>query len=168
MDAFYEELKNLNVKIYTNSTVNQIIVKDASVTGVEYTFNNNKYTINADKVILATGGKSYPTTGSTGDGYEFAKKLGHTITKIRPSLVPLEAFEQNMCKDLQGLSLRNVNIELKNKENNKIIYQDFGEMLFTHFGISGPGVLKFSSYINKLLKIVKWILKTEGVTLIWV
>ena len=90
----------------------------------------------ADKVILATGGKSYPLTGSTGDGYELAKKLGHTVTKIRPSLVPLEAFEQNMCKDLQGLSLRNVNIELKNKENNKIIYQDFGEMLFTHFGVA--------------------------------
>ena len=95
MDAFYEELKNLNVKIYTNSTVNQIIVKDGSVTGVEYTFNNNKYTINADKVILATGGKSYPTTGSTGDGYEMAKRLEHTITEIKPSLIPIVANENS-------------------------------------------------------------------------
>ena len=100
LDAFYEELKNLNVKIYTNSTVNQIIVKDGSVTGVEYTFNNNKYTINADKVILATGGKSYPTTGSTGDGYEMAKKLGHTITEIKPSLIPIVANENSAIEKI--------------------------------------------------------------------
>ena len=139
LDAFYEELKNLNVKIYTNSTVNQIIVKDGSVTGVEYTFNNNKYTINADKVILATGGKSYPTTGSTGDGYEMAKKLGHTITEIKPSLIPIVANEnfaiekinlesyknsKELCKSLQGLSLKNVKIQLTN-----IIYTYYNEYI---------------------------------------
>ena len=182
LDAFYEELKNLNVKIYTNSTVNQIIVKDGSVTGVEYTFNNNKYTINADKVILATGGKSYPTTGSTGDGYEMAKKLGHTITEIKPSLIPIVANENSaiekinlgsyknskeLCKSLQGLSLKNVKIQFEDLEKNKVIYDDFGEMLFTHFGISGPTILSSSAHIirykniNELLKQGKIILKID-------
>lgn len=182
LDAFYEELKNLNVKIYTNSTVNQIIVKDDSVTGVEYTFNNNKYTINADKVILATGGKSYPTTGSTGDGYEMAKKLGHTITEIKPSLIPIVANENSaiekinlesyknskeLCKSLQGLSLKNVKIQFEDIEKNKVIYDDFGEMLFTHFGISGPTILSSSAHIirykniNELLKQGKIILKID-------
>lgn len=182
LDAFYEELKNLNVKIYTNSTVNRIIVKDASVTGVEYTFNNNKYTINADKVILATGGKSYPTTGSTGDGYEMAKKLGHTITEIKPSLIPIVANENSaiekinlgsyknskeLCKSLQGLSLKNVKIQFEDIEKNKVIYDDFGEMLFTHFGISGPTILSSSAHIirykniNQLLKQGKIILKID-------
>lgn len=182
LDAFYEELKNLNVKIYTNSTVNQIIVKDASVTGVEYTFNNNKYTINADKVILATGGKSYPTTGPTGDGYEMAKKLGHTITEIKPSLIPIVANENSaiekinlenyknskeLCKSLQGLSLKNVKIQFEDIEKNKVIYDDFGEMLFTHFGISGPTILSSSAHIirykniNELLKQGKIILKID-------
>lgn len=182
LDAFYEELKNLNVKIYTNSTVNQIIVKDGSVTGVEYTFNNNKYTINADKVILATGGKSYPTTGSTGDGYEMAKKLGHTITEIKPSLIPIVANENSaiekinlgsyknskeLCKSLQGLSLKNVKIQFEDIEKNKVIYDDFGEMLFTHFGISGPTILSSSAHIirykniNQLLKQGKIILKID-------
>ena len=182
LDAFYEELKNLNVKIYTNSTVNQIIVKDGSVTGVEYTFNNNKYTINADKVILATGGKSYPTTGSTGDGYEMAKKLGHTITEIKPSLIPIVANENSaiekinlegyknpkeVCNSLQGLSLKNVKIQFEDIEKNKVIYDDFGEMLFTHFGISGPTILSSSAHIirykniNELLKQGKIILKID-------
>lgn len=182
LDAFYEELKNLNVKIYTNSTVNRIIIKDASVTGVEYTFNNNKYTINADKVILATGGKSYPTTGSTGDGYEMAKKLGHTITEIKPSLIPIVANENSaiekinlenyknskeLCKSLQGLSLKNVKIQFEDIEKNKVIYDDFGEMLFTHFGISGPTILSSSAHIirykniNELLKQGKIILKID-------
>lgn len=182
LDAFYEELKNLNVKIYTNSTVNQIIVKDGSVTGVEYTFNNNKYTINADKVILATGGKSYPTTGSTGDGYEMAKRLGHTITEIKPSLIPIVANENSaiekinlgsyknskeLCKSLQGLSLKNVKIQFEDIEKNKVIYDDFGEMLFTHFGISGPTILSSSAHIirykniNQLLKQGKIILKID-------
>lgn len=182
LDAFYEELKNFNVKIYTNSTVNQIIVKDGSVTGVEYTFNNNKYTINADKVILATGGKSYPTTGSTGDGYEMAKKLGHTITEIKPSLIPIVANENSaiekinlesyknskeLCKSLQGLSLKNVKIQFEDIEKNKVIYDDFGEMLFTHFGISGPTILSSSAHIirykniNELLKQGKIILKID-------
>ena len=143
LKCFTKRLKELNIKIEYNMQVTEIVPKDengklkvkAIKNQANNKFNTEKYynkikeknsenikIFEADKVILATGGKSYPLTGSTGDGYELAKKLGHTITKIRPSLVPLEAFEQNMCKDLQGLSLRNVNIELKNKENNKTIY----------------------------------------------
>ena len=184
LKCFTKKLKELNVKIEYNMKVTEIVPRDEDgklkvkvVKNKENTSGNlnecytkeknNIRTFETDKVILATGGKSYPLTGSTGDGYELVRKLGHTVTKIRPSLVPLEAFEQNMCKDLQGLSLRNVNIELKNKENNKIIYQDFGEMLFTHFGVSGPTILSGSAHlvryknIDELLKNKKIILNID-------
>ena len=97
-------------------------------------------------VILATGGLSYPTTGSTGDGYQMAKELGHTVTDCEGSLVPLET-EGTDCPDMQGLSLRNVGIKLIN-EKGKVLYKDFGELLFTHFGISGPTVLSASAHIK--------------------
>lgn len=106
-------------------------------------------TIKADKIILATGGKSYSATGSTGDGYKIAEELGHTITNIKPSLVPLIAKETNICKDLQGLSLKNIKIKFENIENKKIIYEDFGEMLFTHFGVSGPTILSASAHLQR-------------------
>lgn len=165
LKCFTKRLKELNVKIEYNMEVTEIIPKNEAGKLKVKTENNKIF--EADKVILATGGKSYPLTGSTGDGYELVEKLGHTVTKIRPSLVPLEAFEQNMCKELQGLSLRNVNIELKNKENNKIIYQDFGEMLFTHFGVSGPTILSSSAHlvryknIDELLKNKKIVLNID-------
>ena len=165
LKCFTKRLKELNVKIEYNMEVTEIIPKNEAEKLKVKTANNKIF--EADKVILATGGKSYPLTGSTGDGYELVEKLGHTVTKIRPSLVPLEAFEQNMCKELQGLSLRNVNIELKNKENNKIIYQDFGEMLFTHFGVSGPTILSSSAHlvryknIDELLKNKKIVLSID-------
>lgn len=165
LKCFTKRLKELNVKIEYNMEVTEIIPKNEAEKLKVKTANNKIF--EADKVILATGGKSYPLTGSTGDGYELVEKLGHTVTKIRPSLVPLEAFEQNMCKELQGLSLRNVNIELKNKENNKIIYQDFGEMLFTHFGVSGPTILSGSAHlvryknIGELLKNKKIVLSID-------
>lgn len=101
--------------------------------------------IECDAVILATGGASYPGTGSTGEGYDMARKLGHTIIKLRPSLVPLIAEEQ-WVKELQGLSLKNVSIQFINK-NGKRVYSDFGEMLFTHFGVSGPVILSGSRHI---------------------
>ena len=104
-------------------------------------------TIKANKVILATGGKSYPLTGSTGDGYRLAEKLGHSIIPIRPSLVPLEVYDKAECKEVQGLSLRNVGIKLMDIEKNKQIYEDFGEMLFTHFGVSGPTILSSSAHL---------------------
>ncbi|MCH5304692.1 MAG: aminoacetone oxidase family FAD-binding enzyme, partial [Ruminococcus sp.] len=97
---------------------------------------------NCKSVIIATGGASYPRTGTTGDGYKFAKKLGHTIIEPKPSLIPLECSDSD-CKSLQGLSLKNVSLKIKDK-NGKLVYDDFGEMLFTHFGISGPMVLSAS------------------------
>lgn len=154
LKCFTKRLKELNVEILLNQKVNEIIVKDGSVAGVKL----QDKIINADKIILATGGKSYPLTGSTGDGYKMVEKLGHTVTKIKPSLVPLETFEKYTCKEMQGLSLRNIEIKLKDIEKNKIIYEDFGEMLFTHFGISGPTILSSSAHlvryknIDELLK----------------
>lgn len=154
LKCFTKRLKKLNVEILLNQKVNEIIVKDGSVAGVKL----QDKIINTDKIILATGGKSYPLTGSTGDGYKMVEKLGHTVTKIKPSLVPLEIFEKDTCKEMQGLSLRNVEIKLKDIEKNKIIYEDFGEMLFTHFGVSGPTILSSSAHlvryknIDELLK----------------
>ena len=105
--------------------------------------------IKCDSVVIATGGMSYPLTGSTGDGYRFAKKLGHTVTEIKPSLVPLELNEAYV-RDMMGLSLKNV--ELKVLEGKKVIYKDFGEMLFTHFGASGPIILSASSHMKDISK----------------
>ncbi len=174
LKCFTNKLKELNVKIEYNMQVTEIVPKNeyGNLKVIAHELKNNEQygntkTFEAEKVILATGGNSYPLTGSTGDGYELAKKLGHTVTKIRPSLVPLEAFEQNMCKELQGLSLRNINIQFKNKENNKVIYDDFGEMLFTHFGVSGPTILSSSAHlvryknIDELLKNKKIVLNID-------
>ena len=125
----------------------ELIIKDGVLKGVR-TFDGEE--ISADKVIIATGGKSYPLTGSTGDGYELARQAGHTIIEPKPSLVPLNAHE-GFCTDLMGLSLRNVTMKvIDTKKKNKIIYDDFGEMLFTHFGISGPMVLSASSRIRDM------------------
>ena len=143
-DALIRVLKNKNVKIITDAKVEEIEVKNGKVTGVYYILNSNLQFVEADKVILATGGKSYPLTGSTGDGYELAKKLGHTITEIRPSLVALKA-KQDICQRLQGLSLKNVGLKIY--RDNKLVYEDFGEMLFTHFGVSGPIILSGSAHL---------------------
>lgn len=143
LKCFTKKLKELNVIIKYNTKVEEIMTKSNYVTGVK-TANE---ILDANKVILATGGKSYPLTGSTGDGYKMAEKLGHTITKIKPSLVPLEIFNNKITKELQGLSLKNIKIELIDKSKNKIIYDDFGEMIFTHFGVSGPTILSGSSHL---------------------
>ena len=182
LNALIKLLKKANVQIKTNAKVEKILVQDGKVTGLQANINGQKQTINADKIILATGGKSYPTTGSTGDGYEMAKKLGHTITEIKPSLIPIVANENSaiekinlesyknskeLCKSLQGLSLKNVKIQFEDIEKNKVIHDDFGEMLFTHFGISGPTILSSSAHIirykniNELLKQGKIILKID-------
>ena len=165
LNCFKKVLKELYVEIIYNTKVIEIIQKKEQEKLQVKTENNKIY--EAEKVILATGGKSYPLTGSTGDGYKIAEKLGHTVTKIRPSLVPLESHDKKLCKNLQGLSLRNVKIEIKNTENDKIIYEDFGEMLFTHFGVSGPTILSSSAHlvryknIEELLKNKKIILKID-------
>lgn len=163
LKCFTKKIKDLPIKVEYNTTVQEILTENHQVIGVK-TINN---VIKADKVILATGGKSYPLTGSTGDGYELARKLGHTITKIKPSLVPLESYDKDICKNLQGLSLKNVKIQLKDIEKNKIIYEDFGEMIFTHFGVSGPTILSSSAHlvryknIEEKLKNNKIILKID-------
>ena len=150
LNALIKELNSLKVEIRTNTKVKEIIAEEVnevkSVTGVIL---ENGEKIKADKIILATGGKSYPATGSTGEGYEMAKKLGHSVEKIKPSLVPLTASKKslNFCKQMQGLSLKNVGIKLIDKEINKNIYEDFGEMLFTHFGVSGPTILSSSAHL---------------------
>ena len=147
LECFEKKLKQLNVKILYNQKVIEILTLEENeikkVVGVK-TENNTFY---ADKVILATGGKSYPLTGSTGDGYELAQKIGHTITKIRPSLVPLSTYNLELLGTLQGLSLKNVKIKFVDKCKNKVIYEDFGEMLFTHFGVSGPVILSGSAHL---------------------
>ncbi len=166
LDVFLKLLKKQKVKIELNTKVEKIIVNEGKAIGVQCLFCNNVKKIFADKVILATGGKSYPLTGSTGDGYEIAKKVGHTITKIKPSLVPLTAGKESakICKKLQGLSLKNVAIQIKNKENNKVIYEDFGEMLFTHWGVSGPIILSASSHLLRY-KNVETLLKNNQIYL---
>ena len=141
VDALEKELSG--VEIVTNTSAIEIITKNNEAIGVK----TNKGDFFADKIILATGGKSYPLTGSTGDGYEMAKKLGHTITQIKPALVPLVAKKESkiQCQQMQGLSLRNIGLKLFN--NNKLIYEDFGEMLFTHYGVTGPIILSASSHL---------------------
>ena len=143
LNCFISELKKNNVKVKTGVKVNKILIENGIVIGIEL---ENKETISADKVILATGGKSYPATGSDGNGYKLAKDLGHTITEIKPSIVPLRA-DENLCGSMQGLSLKNVKITIKDEEKNKKIYDDFGEMLFTHFGVSGPTILSSSAHL---------------------
>lgn len=152
LQALLQEMKDKKIEVRTNCKVEEVVTKNNEVYGVRYkkqgkVENNKTEEIRAKKVILATGGKSYPATGSTGDGYMLAKKLGHTITKIKPSLVPLESSDNILCKKMQGLSLRNVGIKLVNIENGKIIYEDFGEMIFTHFGVSGPTILSSSAHL---------------------
>ena len=143
LDALIKKLKKQKVKIITNAKVDEILVKDGKVIGVMV--GNKKY--DAEKVILATGGKSYPTTGSTGDGYKLAEKLGHKIIELKSSLVALTAKNNSLeiCKELQGLTLKNVKIKFM--QNNKLLYEDFGEMLFTHFGVSGPIILSGSAHL---------------------
>ena len=144
LTAFEKELKKLNIAVKLNSNVKKIkSIKDDKFLII---LENNEQ-IEADKLIIATGGKSYPGTGSTGDGYKFAENFGHKITDIKPSLVPLEVKDKNTCQSMQGLSLRNVAIKIKDIERNKLIYEDFGEMLFTHFGVSGPIILSGSAHL---------------------
>ena len=132
------------------------MIKSNVVLGVR----TDKEIIQTDNIILATGGKSYPLTGSTGDGYKMAKDLGHTIVPIKPSLVPLEVYEKDECKMLQGLSLRNVGLKIVDTDRKKEIYNDFGEMVFTHFGISGPIILSGSAHLAKY-KDIEYLMKNK-------
>ena len=140
--ALSNMLDNAGVEVRLRSEVKKI---DKTSHGFDVFFSNGKKE-NADAVIVATGGISYAATGSTGDGFEFAKSLGHTVTDLKPSLVPLVTSD-GWCKDLQGLSLKNTGLKMYSA--GKLIYEDFGEMMFTHFGITGPMILSASSYYYK-------------------
>ena len=145
LNCFKKKIHELKIKYKLNTKVEKILIKNNEVLAVR----TDREIIHTDKVILATGGKSYPLTGSTGDGYKIAKDIGHTIIPIKPSLVPMEVYEKEMCKKLQGLSLRNVEVKIVDNDRKKIVYEDFGEMIFTHFGISGPTILSGSAHLVK-------------------
>lgn len=135
VDALVNEAKNVGVKFIhkeVKTISNGLIIND-----------KDKF----DRIIIATGGASYTATGSTGDGYKFAKALGHTVTEILPSLVPIEC-EDEWCSSISGLSLKNITLNVFNAKNNKSVYSEMGEMLFCHFGVSGPLVLSASAHIN--------------------
>ena len=144
--AFSRELNSLGVSVSLHTEVKELLCEQDKVCGVLLT---NGKKMKADAVIVATGGISYPSTGSTGDGYRFAKETGHRVTELLPSLVPMEV-RQWYAKELQGLSLRN--IEIRITDGKKKLYEEFGEMLFTHYGVTGPVILSASSVVGKTLR----------------
>ena len=144
--AFSRELKSLGVAVSLHTEVGELLCEQDKVCGVLLT---NGKKMKADAVIVATVGISYPSTGSTGDGYRFARETGHRVTELLPSLVPMEV-RQWYAKELQGLSLRN--IEIRITDGKKKLYEEFGEMLFTHYGVTGPVILSASSVVGKTLR----------------
>lgn len=160
LNCFTKRIEELKIPYKLNTRVEKILINGDKVLGVR----TNKEILQTDNIILATGGKSYPLTGSTGDGYKIAKDIGHTIVPIRPSLVPLEVFEKDECKRMQGLSLKNVGIKIIDTDRNKVIYEDFGEMLFTHFGISGPMILSGSAHLAKY-KDIDYLMKNKCISI---
>ncbi len=147
LDALVQEMRRSGVTVRT-ARVKGILTENGEVCGLS----TDKEKISAKAVILATGGLSYPTTGSNGDGYAMAKALGHTVTPTEGSLVPLETAGEE-AQRMQGLSLRNVAVKLVN-EKNKVLFKDFGELLFTHFGISGPTVLSASAHLKGTCRLI--------------
>lgn len=144
--ALEAEMKRLGVKISLNTEVKEVLVENGKTRGVRLM---EGCVLPAESVIVATGGISYPSTGSTGDGYRFAKASGHRVTELLPSLVPMEVKE-HWASELQGLSLRNIQIRIIDEK--KKLYEEFGEMLFTHYGVTGPVILSASSVVGKQLK----------------
>ena len=146
ISTLQKALEKAGVEVLLHAKVTEILSKDGKITGVRLK-NGEKRT--ADAIILATGGKSYSSTGSTGDGFVFAEQLGHKIEEPVPSLVPMTVLE-DYCMQMQGLSLRNVQATIR--EGGKVFFEEFGEMLFTHFGVSGPLMLSASSVVNDRLR----------------
>ncbi|HKM05207.1 MAG TPA: NAD(P)/FAD-dependent oxidoreductase [Lachnospiraceae bacterium] len=144
--ALQKKMDTHHVKVYLKTKVKEVLVENHIVIGVLL---EDKTTLFSDSVIITTGGLSYITTGSDGDGYRFAKQTGHQVTNLSPALVPLQVKEK-WCLDLQGLALKNISILVE--KDQKKVYEGFGEMLFTHFGVSGPLILSASSYISKNTK----------------
>lgn len=145
INALIRAMRENNVDINLDSHVSDILTENGHVTGVRV----NGCDVKCDNVIIATGGYSYPSTGSTGEGHTMASKLGHHITKCMPALVPFTAAEE-WVKELQGLSLRNCGVTIYDGDHK--MYEDFGELLFTHFGVSGPTVLSASSYAVDIIR----------------
>ncbi|WP_296067374.1 BaiN/RdsA family NAD(P)/FAD-dependent oxidoreductase [uncultured Mediterraneibacter sp.] len=145
--ALAREMQRLKVKVLLHCEVKELLVNnEKEIKGVQLV---NGKKITADAVVVATGGISYPSTGSTGDGYRFARNCGHKVTELFPSLVPMEVKEW-YAKELQGLSLKN--IEIRITDGKKKLYDEFGEMLFTHYGVTGPVILSASSIVGKMLE----------------
>lgn len=142
--ALEKELKKQKVNILLNTSIKEVLTCNNIVTGIKL---ENGKNLECDKCIIATGGKSFPKTGSSGDGYKLAKKLGIDIVDITPGLVPLRSNDKEV-KELQGLSLKNISFKLI--DETKTIYEDFGELMFAHFGLTGPGVLSSSSVLNRI------------------
>lgn len=146
LKTLQREIHRLGVEVHLNTPVKDVLTENGQVTGILLSKGTK---VAADAVLIATGGLSYPSTGSTGDGYTFAGKLGHTVTALTPGLVPFE-IKENYAKELMGLSLKNISISITNQKG-KELYRDFGEMLFTHFGVSGPVIISASSHVTKEL-----------------
>lgn len=146
--ALKHALKKHNVEIVYNTLVEDLIVEEGRAVGIKLSDGSK---IRCDRIIMSTGGVSYPVTGSDGMGLDILKKHGHTIKDLHPGLVPLNAAEEYV-KELQGLSLKNINVSFYERGKKKAVYEAFGEMLFTHFGVSGPVILSASSVISKYLK----------------
>ena len=144
--ALEQEMKRLGIEIRLRTEAEEILAEDGRVTGVRLYSGKE---LHADAVIIATGGISYPSTGSTGDGYRFARECGHKVTDLSPALVPMEVKEW-YARELMGLSLRNVEIRIT--DGKKKLYEEFGEMLFTHYGVTGPVILSASSIVGKKLR----------------
>lgn len=157
--ALKRMMDRYDIRVDYHTRVRKILARDGSVSGVEL---ENGKTCHAKRVLIATGGKSYPTTGSTGDGYLFARELGHSVTELRPSLVPFTAEEEDVIR-MQGLAPKNVRVQIIDPDRpKKVLYEGFGEMLFTHFGVSGPLMLSASAVVNddiakkKLKLLIDW------------
>ncbi len=145
INTLHDAMVQAKVKICLNTKVERLVTADGLIKGV---YADGQF-YEGDRVMVATGGISYPTTGSTGDGYRFAKETGHTVTELYPSLVPMNTKE-DYIKELQGLSLKNVSLRLE--KDGKILYEEFGEMMFTHFGVTGPLVLTASAVTGPVIK----------------
>ena len=145
LNALVASMKSQNVKIVQGRALG-IVTNNGEVVGVRL---DNNTLLKCESAVIATGGKSYPLTGSTGDGYALAASLGHEIVAPKPSLVPLETVEKNVLS-LQGLSLRNIGLKVFDGKTGKLLYDDFGELLFTHFGVSGPVILSASAFVRNI------------------
>lgn len=144
LDTLRRSMRRAGVEIHLNTEVKELILEDGQARGLILA---DKTRVDGDGVIVATGGLSYPVTGSTGDGYRFAKEAGHKVTDCIPSLTPFN-IREDFVKELQGLSLKNVELRIYNGK--KEVFREFGEMMFTHFGITGPLVLTASSFVGTL------------------